>query len=303
MIIFDYYPFLFPILAGVFGLLIGSFLNVVIYRLPVIMEREWKQECFDYLSELKIGKKFKNDPEITAHLDELAQPFNLSIPRSRCPKCGTQIRAVDNIPVISWLFLRGKCRQCANPISPRYPAIELLTALLAVVVTCYFPADWYGLALLFFTFTLIAATFIDLDTMLLPDQLTLPLLWAGLALSAFGISPISLQDAVIGAMAGYLCLWSVFWAFKLLTGKEGMGYGDFKLLAALGAWLGWQQLPLLILLSSVVGLIFGIIQLRQQKKGIDMTFPFGPYLAIAGWFCLIWGHDIAHWYFTYMLGA
>lgn len=295
MLIFDYYPFLFPIAAGIFGLLIGSFLNVVIYRLPVMMEREWIKECIDYFPQLK------KDSSLKKHTLDLDKPFNLNIPRSRCPKCDTQIRAIDNIPVFSWLWLRGKCRQCANPISARYPAIELLTAALSVVITLYFPPNWYGLALLFFTFTLVAATFIDLDTMLLPDQLTLPLMWGGLALSAFGISPISLHDAIIGAMAGYLCLWSVFWAFKLLTGKDGMGYGDFKLLAALGAWLGWQQLPLLILLSSVVGLIFGLVQLRLQKKGIEKAFPFGPYLAISGWFCLIWGHDIANWYLTNIL--
>ncbi|MFV0574396.1 MAG: prepilin peptidase [Vibrio sp.] len=296
MIIFDYYPILFPITCGVFGLIIGSFLNVVIHRLPIMMEREWKQECFEAFPSLK------QDPAVQAELKELEKPFNLNVPRSRCPKCNTQIRAIDNIPVISWLFLKGKCHKCSNPISARYPLIELLTAALCVVVGFYFPSDWYAVALLFFTFALVSATFIDLDTMLLPDQITLPLMWAGLALSLFNISPISLQDAVIGAMAGYLCLWSVYWLFKLLTGKEGMGYGDFKLLAALGAWLGWQQLPLLILLSSVVGLVFGLIQLRLQKKGIEKAFPFGPYLAIAGWFCLIWGNDLTSWYLTSMLG-
>ncbi|WP_086981570.1 prepilin peptidase [Vibrio aphrogenes] len=296
MLIFDYYPILFPIVAGLFGLIIGSFLNVVIHRLPIMMEREWQQECLESFPQLA------QDPELKSQLAALNKPFNLNVPRSRCPKCDTQIRAIDNIPVLSWLLLRGKCHQCANPISFRYPAIELLTAALCVVIGMYFPADWYGVALLFFTFVLVSATFIDLDTMLLPDQLTLPLMWAGIALSLFHISPVSLQDAVIGAMAGYLCLWIVFWAFKLLTGKEGMGYGDFKLLAALGAWLGWQQLPLLILLSSLVGLIFGIIQLRLQKRGIEKAFPFGPYLAIAGWFCLIWGNDLTSWYLTNMLG-
>ncbi|OEF24966.1 prepilin peptidase [Vibrio rumoiensis] len=296
MIIFEYYPFLFAIFAGIFGLMIGSFLNVVIHRLPMMMEREWKQECIEFFPQLK------KDPEIKKELESLNTPFNLNTPRSRCPKCNTQIRAIDNIPVISWLILKGKCHKCANPISARYPAIELLTSALCVVIGLYFPADWYGVALLFFTFTLVSATFIDLDTMLLPDQLTLPLMWAGLALSLLNISPVSLQDAVIGAIAGYLCLWTIFWAFKLLTSKEGMGYGDFKLLAALGAWLGWQQLPLLILMSSLVGLAFGLIQLRLQKKGIDKAFPFGPYLAIAGWFCLIWGNDLTSWYLNNMLG-
>lgn len=296
MIIFDYYPALFPILAGILGLLIGSFLNVVIHRLPIMMEREWKQECIEYFPQLR------GDPEVKKELESLNKPFNLNTPRSRCPKCNTQIRAIDNIPVVSWLLLKGKCQQCANPISARYPAIELLTAALCVVIGLYFPASWYGFALLFFTFTLVSATFIDLDTMLLPDQLTLPLMWGALVLSLFQISPVSLYDAVIGAIAGYLFLWTLFWAFKLLTGKEGMGYGDFKLLAALGAWLGWQQLPLIILLSSVVGLVFGLIQLRLQKKGIEKAFPFGPYLAIAGWFCLIWGNDLTSWYLNNMLG-
>ncbi len=290
MTVFDYYPVLFPIFAGILGLIVGSFLNVVIHRLPLMMEREWKRDCVETF------------PELEGKLDLDDSTFNLSVPRSRCPKCNNAISAKDNIPVISWLLLAGKCRHCANPISARYPAIELLSAFLCVVIALYFPAGWYALALLFFTFTLIAATFIDLDTMLLPDQLTLSLMWAGIALSLFGINPLSIQDALLGAMAGYLVLWLVYWGFKLLTGKEGMGYGDFKLLAALGAWLGWQQLPLLILFSSVVGLVFGLIQLRLQKKGIEKAFPFGPYLAIAGWFCLIWGNDVAAWYLTNMMG-
>jgi leader peptidase (prepilin peptidase)/N-methyltransferase len=205
--------------------------------------------------------------------------------------------------VISWLLLRGKCHNCQSSISARYPLVELLTAFCSGFIAFHFGFSYFTSALIFFTFVLIAATFIDLDTMLLPDQLTLPLMWAGIALALGGISPISLQDAVIGAMAGYLCLWSVYWAFKLLTGKEGMGYGDFKLLAALGAWLGWQSLPMIILLSSVVGVIFGLIQLRLQKQGIEKAFPFGPYLAIAGWVSLIWGNQILNWYFTSILGV
>ncbi|GAK84631.1 leader peptidase (prepilin peptidase) /N-methyltransferase [Vibrio ponticus] len=276
-------------MATIFGLIVGSFLNVVIHRLPIMMEREWRKECNDSF------------PECQFDID--SSTYNLSVPRSTCPSCHTPIRAIDNIPLLSWLLLGGKCRQCNAKISSRYPLIELLTASLCLLVSLQFSFSYFAVALLFFTFVLIAATFIDLDTMLLPDQLTLPLMWAGLALSLFEISPVNLQDAVIGAMAGYLCLWSVYWAFKLLTGKEGMGYGDFKLLAALGAWLGWQYLPMVILLSSLVGLVFGIIQLRMQKKGIDMAFPFGPYLAIAGWVAMLWGNDILNHYYRFLLGA
>ncbi|MDE1338222.1 prepilin peptidase [Vibrio aestuarianus] len=288
MEVFDYYPWLFPLFACLFGLIVGSFLNVVIYRLPKIMEREWQQECADSFPEYHIAP-----PE---------GQLTLSIPRSTCPHCNTPIRVIDNIPLFSWLFLRGKCSHCKSPISVRYPAIELLTASLSLLIATHFGFSYFSVALLFFTFILIAATFIDLDTMLLPDQLTLPLLWAGLALSLLQVSPVSLNDAVIGAMAGYLSLWSVYWLFKLATGKEGMGYGDFKLLAALGAWLGWQYLPMIILMSSLVGLVFGIIQLRLQKKGIDKAFPFGPYLAIAGWLTLIWGSNIMGWYIGSVVG-
>ena len=288
MEVFHYYPWLFPVLAFIFSLLIGSFLNVVIHRLPIMMQREWQQECSESFPDYKIPM-----PKGT---------YNLSVPRSTCPKCETQIRVIDNIPVFSWLVLRGKCRQCSNPISPRYPLVELLTAVMCSFVAAHFGFGYYTIALIFFTFALISATFIDLDTMLLPDQITLPLVWSGITLALFGISPITLQDSVIGAMVGYLALWSVYWLFKLLTGKEGMGYGDFKLLAALGAWLGWQHLPMIILLSSLVGLVFGLIQLRLKQQGIDKAFPFGPYLAIAGWISLIWGENIMAWYFTSVLG-
>ncbi len=292
MAVFDYYPWLFPLFATLFGLLVGSFLNVVIYRLPIMMEREWKKECIDCFPDLTQ----KNKPEKTE------ETFNLSVPRSHCPKCHTQIKFYDNIPVISWLLLRGKCRQCSNPIRFRYPAIELLSGAMCFTVSYLFPFSYFALAAVIFTLVLIALTFIDIDTMLLPDQITLPLLWSGLYLALVGWSPVSLTDAVIGAMAGYLILWSIYWVFKLLTGKEGMGYGDFKLLAALGAWLGWQQLPLVVLLSSVVGAIIGIAMLSAQKKGLDKAIPFGPYLAIAGWICLLWGQQIGQWYFTAILG-
>ncbi len=288
MEIFEYYPWLFVASASLLGLIIGSFLNVVIYRLPKMMEREWRQECADYF------------PESNIQVPE--GKLTLSTPRSTCPSCQTPLRIIDNVPVISWLLLRGKCAHCQAPISARYPLIELLTAAMSFLVAQHFGFSYFTIALLFFSYVLIAATFIDLDTMLLPDQLTLPLLWAGLSLSLLGVSPVTLQDAVIGAIAGYLALWSVYWLFKLATGKEGMGYGDFKLLAALGAWLGWQQLPLIILLSSLVGLVFGIIQLRLKKQGIDKAFPFGPYIAIAGWIALLWGHEIIDSYYSYLLG-
>ncbi|WP_104046815.1 prepilin peptidase [Vibrio jasicida] len=289
MEVFQYYPWLFVVFATIFGLIVGSFLNVVIYRLPKIMELEWRRECAESFPEYKI--------------EAPKETLTLSVPRSSCQQCGTPIRIRDNIPVISWLLLKGKCHNCKSSISARYPLIELLTAFGSGFIAFHFGFSYFTVALVFFTFVLIAATFIDLDTMLLPDQLTLPLMWAGIALALSGVSFVNLQDAIIGAMAGYLCLWSVYWVFKLLTGKEGMGYGDFKLLAALGAWLGWQSLPMIILLSSVVGVIFGLIQLRLQKQGIERAFPFGPYLAIAGWVSLIWGNQILNWYFTSILGV
>ena len=292
MAVFDYYPWLFPLFATLFGLLVGSFLNVVIYRLPIMMAKEWKKECIDCFPDLVPKNK-------TAKKEEV---FNLSVPRSRCPKCNTQIKFYDNIPIISWLLLKGKCRQCSNPISFRYPAIELLSGAMCFAVSYLLPLSYFTVAAVLFTLVLIALTFIDIDTMLLPDQITLPLVWAGIYLALVGWSPVSLIDSVIGAMAGYLILWSIYWVFKLLTGKEGMGYGDFKLLAAIGAWLGWQQLPLVVLLSSVVGAIIGIAMLSAQKKGFDKAIPFGPYLAIAGWICLLWGQQIGQWYFTTILG-
>ena len=288
MELFDFYPWLFPTLATLFGLIVGSFLNVVIHRLPKMMEREWRQECADSFPEYQITPP--------------SGVYNLSVPRSTCPKCETQLRVIENIPVLSWLLLKGKCHHCSHPISIRYPLVELLTGALCFLVAYQFGFSYFAIALLFFTFVLIAATFIDLDTMLLPDSLTLPLTWFGITLALLQISPVSLQDSVIGAIAGYLSLWSVYWLFKLVTGKEGMGYGDFKLLAALGAWLGWQYLPMIILLSSFVGVIFGIIQLRLKQQGIDKAFPFGPYLAIAGWVCMMWGNEILDWYLTSFVG-
>nr|WP_086938436.1 A24 family peptidase [Thaumasiovibrio occultus] len=289
MELFSFYPWLFPIFATVFGLLIGSFLNVVIFRLPKMMEQEWKEECHEYFPETV--------PEPTE------ERITLSHPASTCPKCNTGIKFYDNIPVISWLLLRGKCRQCSNPISARYPLVELLTGTLALVVSLHFPAGPWGFALLGFTFVLVALTFIDFDTQLLPDSLTLPLMWAGIVTALLGWSPLSLETSIIGAMTGYLSLWSIYWLFKLLTGKEGMGYGDFKLFAALGAWLGWSMLPMIILMASIAGTVGGVIQLRRAGKDNQQPFSFGPYLAIAGWIALIWGDTLLNMYLSYAFGG
>jgi leader peptidase (prepilin peptidase)/N-methyltransferase len=266
------------IAAVVFGLLIGSFLNVVIYRIPKMMQRE----SDNYVAH-ESGKELP-------HTDR----FNLWVPRSACPHCGHQITALENIPVISWLVLRGKCSACKAPISARYPAIELLTGLLSGLLIWTFGSGWLGLATLLFLWLLLAMTFIDFDTQLLPDDLTYPLLWAGLLVNMHGLI-VHLHDAVIGAMAGYLVLWSIYWLFKLATGKEGMGYGDFKLLAALGAWLGWKALPTIILLSSVVGAVVGISLIVFAKRGRDKPIPFGPYLAAAGLIALLYGEPIGRY--------
>ncbi|MGF1700003.1 A24 family peptidase [Photobacterium makurazakiensis] len=288
MELLTFYPWLYPVLAAVFGLLVGSFLNVVIYRLPIMMEREWKSDCAECF------------PEFGAV--ETTSPFNLSVPRSRCPHCQHPISMWENIPVISWLILKGRCKHCQAKIGARYPAVELLTAVIATTVAVMLPMSEWSIAVIFFSFALIALTFIDIDKMLLPDQITLPLLWAGLLVALLGWSPVSLHDAVIGAMAGYLALWSVYWLFKLLTGKEGMGYGDFKLLATLGAWLGWQLLPFVVLLSSLVGAICGIILMRVQQSDSQTPFSFGPYLAIAGWIAILWGEPLLNWYLTAYVG-
>ena len=262
--------------AVLFGLLIGSFLNVVIYRIPKMMQRE----SDNYVAQ-ESGKELP-------HTDR----FNLMVPRSACPHCGHQITAIENIPVVSWLALRGKCRSCKAPISPRYPAIELLTGVLSGLMVWQFGSGWTGLATLVFAWALIAMTFIDFDTQLLPDDLTYPLLWLGLLVNLNGMF-VPLHEAVIGAAAGYLVLWGIYWLFKLLTGKEGMGYGDFKLLAALGAWLGWTMLPTIILLSSVVGAVVGISLIVFTKHGREKPIPFGPYLAAAGLIALLFGTQVA----------
>lgn len=263
------------ITAAVLGLLVGSFLNVVIYRIPKMLENEWKVQASEFL-ELEA-------PEI--------QKLTLASPDSTCPSCGHQIRAWENIPIISYLFLRGKCSACKTHISIRYPLVELATGILSVVVASTFGASYTTLALLLFTWSLIALTMIDADTQLLPDNITLPLLWLGLICNHFGLVT-DLNSALWGAVLGYLSLWSIYWLFKLLTGKEGMGYGDFKLLAALGAWLGWQMLPIIILLSSVVGALYGISMIAVRGRDRSVPMPFGPYLAVAGWVALIWGSEL-----------
>lgn len=284
--VFHSLPWLYFSLVFLFSLMIGSFLNVVIHRLPIMLEREWQAEYLGYFN-----------PETQPQQEER---YNLMVPRSACPHCGHAITAIENIPLLSWLWLKGRCRECQAPISARYPLVELLTALLSLVVAATYPPGWGLLAALLLTWVLVALTFIDLDKMLLPDQLTLPLLWGGLLFNlAGGFAPLA--DAVIGAMAGYLVLWSLYWAFKLLTGKEGMGYGDFKLLAALGAWLGWQALPIVLLLSSLVGAFIGIGLILLRNHHQNNPIPFGPYLAIAGWIALLWGDTITRWYLTTFL--
>jgi leader peptidase (prepilin peptidase)/N-methyltransferase len=266
------------------GLLVGSFLNVVIYRLPVMMQSGWRRECRQYL------QLPEEAPE---------ESFNLVWPGSRCPACKAEIKAYQNIPVISYLLLRGQCANCSAPISLRYPLIEAFTGLCSLMVAWHFG---YGVPLLFalpLTWSLIALSFIDVDSQLLPDSITLPLLWLGLLLSLFSVFTDP-HTSIIGAVAGYLSLWSVYWAFKLLTGKEGMGYGDFKLLALFGAWLGWQYLPMIILLSSLVGAVIGVTMILLGKHDVGKPMPFGPYLAAAGWLALIWGEKINSLYLHYV---
>lgn len=272
-------PGAFALLCGVLGLLIGSFLNVVIHRLPRMMEREWQCQC----AELR-GEEPPRD-----------EPLSLLRPRSRCPACGHGITALENIPILSWLFLRGRCSACQSPISARYPLVEAITALLSAYAAVHFGFGWAAAGALILIWSLIALTCIDFDTTYLPDAITLPLLWCGLLFNLDAVYA-DLPSAVIGAAAGYLSLWSVYWLFKLLTHKEGMGYGDFKLLAALGAWLGWQLLPLVILLSSVVGAVIGILLIVAAKRGRNVPIPFGPYLATAGLIALFWGQEITRYY-------
>ena len=273
------FPTAFISLWVILGLLVGSFLNVVIYRLPKIMEREWRAQC----------------DELNGLTEQESSPYNLIVPRSACPHCGHLISALENIPVVSYLFLQGKCKGCGAPISVRYPSVELISGLLSGFAAWHFGFGLAALGALLFIWALLALTFIDFDTQLLPDDITLPLLWVGLL---FNLSRTytDLQSAVVGALAGYLTLWGVYWLFKLATGKEGMGYGDFKLLAAIGAWMGWQMLPLVILTSSVVGAVVGVTLIVAARHGRNVPIPFGPYLAGGGLIALFWGQALTRGY-------
>ena len=275
-------PYVAAAIALVVGLCVGSFLNVVVHRLPKMMEREWRAQCAELRGE---GVPNEDPPR-----------YNLAVPRSTCPGCGHAIGVLENIPIVSWLALRGACSSCHRPISIRYPIVEALGGLLAAYAIWRFGLTWKGAAACVMLWTLVALTFIDFDTQLLPDSLTLPLLWTGLVVNLFGLF-VPLADAVVGAIAGYLALWLVYWLFRLIRGKEGMGYGDFKLLAAIGAWLGWQMLPLVVLVSSVVGAAIGITLMVFKRRDHNIPLAFGPYLAIAGVIALFYGPAlIKGWY-------
>jgi leader peptidase (prepilin peptidase)/N-methyltransferase len=278
----------------VFGLLIGSFLNVVIYRVPVMLERQWREQCM----EMAAGEP----PNPSSDAAKPTEPFNLVVPRSACPSCKAPITAIQNIPVVSYLFLRGRCAGCGVRISPRYPAIEALTGLLSAAVAWKFGFGWPAVAALVLTWFLIALTFIDVDHQLLPDNLTLPLLWIGLLLSLWAPLgpgapiPMDPRSSIVGAIAGYVSLWSVYHLFRLLTGKEGMGYGDFKLFAALGAWLGWKMLLPIILIAAAVGAVVGIAILALRGQNRSTPIAFGPFLATAGWLMLMFGQQLVTGY-------
>ncbi|NBA96418.1 A24 family peptidase [Pseudomonas sp. R5(2019)] len=270
------YPPAFVASAFILGLIVGSFLNVLIHRLPTMLERDWQAEARQILS-------LPAAPE---------QPrYNLMFPPSECPHCAHRIRAWENLPLISYLFLRGRCSSCKSTISPRYPLIELASAGLTAFIAWHFGFGWAALSVMLLSWGLLAMSLIDADHQLLPDVLVLPLLWLGLIVNAFGLF-VPLQEAIWGAVAGYLCLWSVSWVYKLITGRDGMGQGDFKLLAMLGAWGGWQILPLTVLMSSLVGAVLGLLLLRLSNRDTSTQIPFGPYLAIAGWIALLWGGQI-----------
>jgi len=286
----QHFPAFYIPAAGVLGLIVGSFLNVVIHRLPIMMERQWHRQCREFLT--GASETLPQHP-----LEE--ERYDLISPGSRCPHCGHHIRAVENIPVISYLVLRGRCASCKAPISPRYPLIELTAAVLSMVVVWQLGFTPAAGAALVLTWSLLSLSAIDIDHQILPDVITLPLLWVGLLLNLYGLFT-DIHTGVIGAVAGYLSLWTVYKAFKWFTGKEGMGYGDFKLLAMLGAWLGWQALPVVILLSSLVGAVVGIALIAIRGQDRNIPIPFGPYLAAAGWLALLWGKDITSYYFSVM---
>lgn len=287
----------FYIAVILLGLLIGSFLNVVIHRLPIMLMRNWRHDCREFLTE-----KFPDDLSASPPSITTSDKYNLIVPGSACPHCGHKISALENIPVISYLVLKGRCKACKAPITPRYPIIETVTALLTFMVAWKFGASYAFIFAALVSWGLLSLTMIDFDHQYLPDQITLPFVWLGLLVNLNGLYT-DLQSAVIGAASGYLLLWLVYHLFKLFTGKEGMGFGDFKLLAMLGAWLGWQMLPQVILLSSVIGALLGILLIvfKQHQKG--KPIPFGPYLAGAGWIALLWGKDLNALYFHLFLGT
>ena len=293
-------PTFFYSVIGVLGLIIGSFLNVVIHRLPIAMERQWQREVRHYLDNQASDGKLSTVPDEQAN-GSVQEPYNLVVPRSACPHCHHQLTFWENIPVLSWLVQRGRCRACGVNISVRYPLVEIGTALLSLAVALKFGVTLQCAAALLLTWSLICLAVIDADTMLLPDQITLPLVWIGLLLASFEVF-VSLHASVYGAVIGYLCLWSLYWIFVLTTGKEGMGYGDFKLLAALGAWVGWTHLTTIVVIASFTGVVFGIITLKLQHKARSQPIPFGPYLAVAGWLTLMYGNWITQHYWDYVLG-
>lgn len=284
-------PGLYIGICGILGLLVGSFVNVVILRLPVMMKRQWREQC-----ESLSGN---DDENAAAALPEQESRFNLAYPPSHCPKCQHKIRAWENIPVFSYLLLRGRCSACGQPIPLRYPVVEAVCGILSVIVAWHFGFGWQSAFALLLTWALLILSVIDFDHQLLPDSITLPLLWLGLILSLFDVF-VDSRTAIIGATAGYLSLWTVFQLFKLLTGKEGMGFGDFKLLAVFGAWLGWQNLLTVVLLSSLVGACIGIIMITLRGHDRQIPIPFGPYLATAGWVTLLWGNAILTAYMNWM---
>jgi leader peptidase (prepilin peptidase)/N-methyltransferase len=278
------YPLAFVIAAMLVGLLIGSFLNVVVWRLPKMLDREWREEA----------------REVLGLPGETPLPtFNMMLPHSQCPHCGHRIRAWENIPVLSYLFLRGRCSNCTAAISKRYPLTELACGLLSAFIAWHFGFGWQACMALLLSWGLLTMSLIDAEHQLLPDVLVLPLIWLGLIINSFGLF-VSLHEALWGAVAGYMALWSVFWLFKLITGKDGMGHGDFKLLAMFGAWGGWQILPLTLLLSSMVGAVVGVILLRLRNAKTSTPIPFGPFLAIAGWIALLWGGQITDFYWQFV---
>lgn len=287
-------PTVFIAVVFVLGLLVGSFLNVVIHRLPIMLEKQWTDQCKLLLEDSENADSSDTNTENK----EQENSYNLIWPGSHCPGCKQEIRAWQNIPVISYLFLRGKCSNCKQKISARYPLVELISGLLAGGVAMHFGVTTQTLFALLFLWSLISLTLIDVDHQLLPDNITLPLLWLGLIANLFG-QFVSIEDAVCGAIGGYLSLWLVYWAFKLLTGKEGMGYGDFKLLAALGAWFGYQLLPLIILLSAFVGAVVGISMIVIKGRDKEIPIPFGPYLAAAGFIAMLWGDTLVSSYLQF----